>query len=75
MRIYCHSTGRLMNGIAQMKQIVSSRVTNSQNNVDWNAHITNIVNTATGNYFVYYLLSSKVIYNRLLNKLLIGLWV
>ncbi|XP_026734065.1 CREB3 regulatory factor-like [Trichoplusia ni] len=38
---------RLLNGIAQMKQVLSSRVTNSQNNVDWNAHVTNIVNTAT----------------------------
>ncbi|PZC84138.1 hypothetical protein B5X24_HaOG205860 [Helicoverpa armigera] len=38
---------RLMNGIAQMKQVVSSRVTNSQNNVDWNSHVTSIVNTAT----------------------------
>ncbi|XP_075975103.1 repressed by TOR isoform X1 [Anticarsia gemmatalis] len=41
---------RLLTGIHQIKQILSSRMTNSQNNVDWNAHIKNIVNTATGNY-------------------------
>lgn len=39
---------RLLNGINQMKQIISNRVTNPQNNVDWSSHITDIVNAATG---------------------------
>lgn len=36
-----------------MKQVLRSRITNPQNNVDWTTHITGIVNTATGIY-VYY---------------------
>ncbi|KAL0830625.1 hypothetical protein ABMA28_002767 [Loxostege sticticalis] len=38
---------RLLNGITQMKQIISNRVTNPQENIDWSSHITSVVNTAT----------------------------
>ncbi|KAL4716126.1 hypothetical protein ACJJTC_013903 [Scirpophaga incertulas] len=38
---------RLLNGINQMKQILSNRITNPQNNVDWSSHINGIVNAAT----------------------------
>ncbi|CAH2084793.1 unnamed protein product [Euphydryas editha] len=38
---------RLLSGINQMKQIISNRVTNPENNVDWTSHINNLVTTAT----------------------------
>lgn len=38
---------RLITGIHQMKQILRSRVTSTQNDVDWNNHIKNIITTAT----------------------------
>ncbi|KAG7299016.1 hypothetical protein JYU34_017491 [Plutella xylostella] len=38
---------RLLHGISQMKQVIQSRVTNPQNNVDWTSHLNTIVNTAT----------------------------
>ncbi|XP_045449820.1 protein CREBRF homolog [Melitaea cinxia] len=38
---------RLINGINQMKEIVSNRVTNPGNNVDWTSHINGLVATAT----------------------------
>ncbi|XP_030035448.2 uncharacterized protein LOC115451302 [Manduca sexta] len=38
---------RLLHGIKQMKHIISNRMTNSQNDVDWNSHINNVVKTAT----------------------------
>ncbi|XP_059057282.1 uncharacterized protein LOC131850906 [Achroia grisella] len=39
---------RLLNGISQMKQVLSNRVTNqNQNKVDWNNHIKGIVTNAT----------------------------
>lgn len=31
-----------------MKQILSNRVTNPENNVDWSSHMNEIVTTATG---------------------------
>lgn len=40
--------GRLLSGITQMKQILSNRVSNPENNVDWSSHLNNIVSTATG---------------------------
>lgn len=39
---------RLMTGIAQMKQVISTKVTNPQNNADWTAHVTEVINNATG---------------------------
>lgn len=39
---------RLLNGIAQMKQVLNNRVTNQNHNkIDWNNHIKGIINTAT----------------------------
>lgn len=41
-------SGRLISGINKMKQILSNRVTNPENNVDWSSHMNEIVTTATG---------------------------
>ncbi|XP_063381414.1 protein CREBRF homolog [Cydia fagiglandana] len=39
---------RLLNGISQIKQVLANRATGTaQTNVDWNAHVKNVVNTAT----------------------------
>ncbi|XP_041979864.1 protein CREBRF homolog [Aricia agestis] len=38
---------RLINGINQMKQVLSNRVTNPDASVDWSSHVTGIVSTAT----------------------------
>lgn len=58
---FLNISGRLISGINQMKQIVSNRVSNPENNVDWSSHMNNIVSTATG-------IMKKIFYNILKNE-------
>lgn len=38
---------RLLDGIAKMKQVINNRMTDTQNDLDWNSHLKDIVNNAT----------------------------